>query len=251
MADFALESGHWYKPDGTPAYTIQSADGTERPTTLRDARKHKYLPSVTGIIGMAARPGLEWWIRRQLALACLTLPRLIGESEDAFLYRAEQDARKESQQAADRGTKIHGAIERYFRGEFVESHLAEWAGAVEHVLFAHCGRQFWLPERSFACLYGYGGKVDLHSADWTIDFKGKDGNLEKVTVYDEHKMQLAAYRYGLGTPTARAGILFFDRNRPHVNFVEVEQIELARGLEMFLALLKYWQIKNNYFPSGR
>jgi len=46
------EAGHWYDSEGAATYTIIGANGTERNTTLKDARKHGYVPSVTTIIGM-------------------------------------------------------------------------------------------------------------------------------------------------------------------------------------------------------
>ena len=33
------ESGHWYTQEGDPMYTVIGANGKERNTTLRDARK--------------------------------------------------------------------------------------------------------------------------------------------------------------------------------------------------------------------
>ena len=35
-----LSDSHWYTRDGQPAYTIKKKDGSDRPATLRDARKH-------------------------------------------------------------------------------------------------------------------------------------------------------------------------------------------------------------------
>jgi hypothetical protein len=69
------ESGHWYKKDGSPAYTTIGKTG-ERATTLRDARKLGLLPSVTTINGMLSKAGLDTWKQQQVLLAALTLPRL-------------------------------------------------------------------------------------------------------------------------------------------------------------------------------
>jgi hypothetical protein len=59
----------------------------------------------------------------------------------------------------------------------------------------------WVSEKSFACELGFGGKLDLHApADGdgiVIDFKTKEfTDPAKVDAYDEHLMQLAAYRLG-------------------------------------------------------
>ena len=50
------ESEHWYNKTGEAAYTIVGSNGKERNTNLRDARKHGYVPSVTTILGVAAKP---------------------------------------------------------------------------------------------------------------------------------------------------------------------------------------------------
>ena len=42
---FTSESGHWYTQEGDPMYTIIGANGKERNTTLRDAKKEKLVPS--------------------------------------------------------------------------------------------------------------------------------------------------------------------------------------------------------------
>ena len=41
------ESGHWYDKEGEARHTIMSAKGEPRPTTLRDAKKFGWYPSVT------------------------------------------------------------------------------------------------------------------------------------------------------------------------------------------------------------
>ena len=242
MSDFAQEGGHWYLPDGEPFYTIVGKNGIERPVTLRDARPVGAVPSVTGIIRLMAAPQLEKWKRTQLALACLTLPRIEGESSDSFLGRAEKDWQKEGRDAAERGTEIHGAVERFFRNRRDPSPALEpWVRAIQ----AELPQYGYFPERSFAHPDGFGGKVDLHSPEWVIDLKGKEWNGDDVpSLYDEHPMQLGAYRHGLGLPRARCGILFFNRLRPLAHLVEIKESELQRGLTMFQALLALWKAKN-------
>ncbi len=247
MADFATQGGHWYRADGTPAYTVVGKNGKERPTTVRDAREHGLLPSVTGIIRCAAAPQLEVWKRRQLALACLTLPRISGESEDDFLARAEHDWQEEGKNAADRGTEIHAAVEQHYRGEPPAEEMWPWVTSVRDLILSTCGVQTWLPERSFASRLGFGGKIDLHSANWLLDVKGKDG-IERFDLYDEHYMQLAAYRMGLGFPWMRCGIVFVNRKAPECLLVEAKEDGLEQGWNMFQGLLAYWRAKNRHAP---
>lgn len=125
----ASESTHWYTAAGEPAYTQKSKDGSDRPTTLRDARKLNLFPSVTTIIRCAATPGLERWKRQQVLLSALTLPRMDGETEEAWLARVELDWQEQGRQAADRGTEIHAAIESHFAGEPPSEDLLPWVQA--------------------------------------------------------------------------------------------------------------------------
>lgn len=245
MSDFATAGGHWYAPDGSPAYTIIGSNGKERPTTLRDARKLGLAPSVTGIIRMAAAPALERWKRNQVLLAALTLPRLSEELEPAWLARVEQDWQEQGRKAAERGTAIHAGIEKHFRGEPPDLDVWPWVVAAKDELLAQCDEQCWSAERSFFCSQGYGGKTDLHSAKWVIDVKTKDGAPE-WKLYDEHVMQLSAYRTGLCVPEARCGILFVQREEPKATLVEASASELTKASVMFQALLAFWQAKNNY-----
>lgn len=248
---FAKESSHWYAPDGTPAYTIIGANGNERATTLRDARKLGLLPSVTGIIRMAAAPQLEKWKRNQVLLSALTLPRMPDEPEAEWLKRVERDWQEQGRAAADRGTAIHAAVEKHYRGETPDLDLWEWVKAARDTITAATDPvEVWHAERSFATPIGYGGKVDLHNLGWVVDVKGKEGDPTESApaLFDEHLMQLAAYRVGLGVADARAGILFIGRDVPKARFVEASADDLRKGWGMFKALLDYWCAKNGYFP---
>jgi len=113
----AAESLHWYARDGSPAYTVKAKDGSDRPTTLRDARKLNLCPSVTSIIKCAAAPGLEMWKQNQVLLAALTLQRRENEPEAAYLTRILQDSKEQAKKAAERGSAIHAAIQGHYEGK--------------------------------------------------------------------------------------------------------------------------------------
>jgi hypothetical protein len=247
VKEWAAESGHWYTRAGEPCYTVLDAKGKDRPTTLRDARKRNLVPSVTGIIGLAAKPGLELWKANQLMLAALTLPRRADEPEKDWLGRVKADAGEQAARARDRGEAIHGAIEAHFRGEPpADEYLLHVRGVLE-VLAQHCGAQEWLPEKSFA-FDGFGGKVDLHSHEWVLDYKSKEFDESSLPeIYEEHPMQLAAYALGLGRyPRARTGIVWVSASEPGLVVLdEIRPEELARGLRMFSALLEYWWSKHD------
>jgi len=237
------ESGHWYTKDGTPAYTTIGKTG-ERATTLRDARKLGLLPSVTTINGQLSKAGLDTWKQQQVLLAALTLPRAEGEAEQEWLARVMQDSKATGREAAERGTAIHAIIEGYFEQIYMPQKPA-YLDNIDIALKNAFGDQPWLAERSFGHPLGFGGKCDLMAkTGFIVDFKTKDTNLEKVDVYFEHEMQLAAYREGLGVPTARCAIVFVNGTTNEVKLIEIEQDQLQKGWECFEHLLRVYQIKN-------
>lgn len=240
MSDFATAAGHWYAQDGSPCYTMTGKNGKERNTTLRDARELGLYPSVTTIIRMAAAPALEKWKRNQVLMAALTLPRKIDETEIDWLARVERDWQEQGRAAADKGTAIHAAIEKHYRGQPPDEEYWDWVKVSRTVIENTCGQDnLWSCERSFAHPLGYGGKLDLHCPAWLLDAKTKDG-IETAEVYDEHLMQLAAYRRGAGLFNARCGILFVDRLTASAKIVECPEPDLVRGLVMFDSLLAFW-----------
>lgn len=236
-------SQHWYTKEGTPAYTTIGKTG-ERPTTLRDARKLGLLPSVTTINGQLSKAGLDTWKQQQVLLAALTLPRLEGEAEQEWLARVIQDSKATGREAAERGTAIHAIIEGYFDKMYMPEKPA-YLDKIDTALRTALGEQPWLAERSFGHPLGFGGKCDLMAkTGFIVDFKTKDISLEKVDVYFEHEMQLAAYREGLGMPTARCAIVYVNGRTDEVKLIEVDQDQLQKSWECFEHLLRVYQIKN-------
>lgn len=256
MADIftgiASQSGHWYAKDGSPAYQIKGANGNVRNVTLRDARKLNLFPSVTTILGVAAKPQLEQWKVRQAILSALTLPRLDGETDDAYAVRALQDSKEQSIKAAARGTLMHEMIERHLLGRVID---AEFKPFVEPVI-AYLDQRFpgmdWDAERSFVSSCGYGGKIDLSGKEVVIDFKTKDfTDPAGIKGYDEQGIQLAAYADGLGMESdcVRLNLFISTREPGLIVPVEWHADTFTRHRKMFLSLLAYWQADKGYAPQ--
>jgi hypothetical protein len=241
---FATSAGHWYKPSGEPAYTVIGANGKERATTLRDARKLGLYPSVTTITKLAAKPGLERWKAEQLMMSALTLQQMPMESEQSWIGRVWQDSIQQAARAAERGTRIHAAIEKSYRGESYDPEFKPWVTLARQVIGQAFPDESWSAERSFAHPLGYGGKVDLHSKRVLIDMKSKDGDLCDVGPYDENVMQVAAYGDGLELVDPTCAILFVSRQEPIVKLTILKNEEVARGAAMFKWLLFYWKAVN-------
>lgn len=250
--EFATEAGHWYRPDGSAAYTVTGKNGRERNTTLRDARELGLYPSVTSILKLEAKPQLTNWLVQQAALACITLPRFPGEDDDQFIKRALADGQAQANKARERGTLIHGYIERGIGGDTLDDIDGFDRSIVDHVLqwlSVNFHGYTWSPERSFACKEGYGGKLDLYGecGDSTMiaDFKVKADIIEgKRLAYDEHATQLGAYVNGLGKPKARCINLFVSSTVPGLIVpVEHSQADIDTGWAVFSHLLAIWKLR--------
>ena len=233
MKENTSESGHWYLPDGSPAYRIVGKNGKERNSTVKDAREHGLLPSVTTIIGCASKPALDVWKQQQAILAALTLPRLEGESEEDWLSRVVSDSKETAKQAAERGTQIHGVIEAFYEGIYIPE-LPPYVRAVENAINEHFGSQLWMAEKSFA-YGGFGGKCDLISKShqksdgFVIDFKTTEKDLDKLDYYFDHQMQLSAYRQGFEMPKARCAIVYVNALQNKAKLVEIPNDDLRIG----------------------
>lgn len=230
-------------------YTVPAKNGEPRSTTLRDAKKMGLLPSVTTIMKSAASPGLEAWKLNQMMLAALTLPRVEGESEESFIKRVQQDSKEQARAAAERGTQVHEAIERFFDGQ-IQADALPYLEPVYKKVEEAFGILNWSAEKSFAS-GEFAGKVDLHSMDGdgvVVDFKTKEftsETLDKAAGFDENCMQLAAYRMGLAIPKARCANVFVSVTEPGLVVVkEWTEEELVRGWKMFDALKTYWYAKS-------
>jgi hypothetical protein len=253
------ESGHWYTKTGEPMYEIKGANGNMRPTTLRDARKLDLVPSVTTIIKQAAAPGLERWKINQTLLAALTLPRIDGEPEDAYLDRIIRDSGEQARKAAEKGTQIHAAIQGHYEGQSVSAEMWPFVKGAKEALEKEFGEVQWLCERSFAHPSGYGGKLDLFAGQdadfnlmdkWLVgDIKTKqfDSVDDKKLAWDDHAIQLGAYSSGMKFHHGRTKHfnLFVSTTVPGLCHIHIwSEEEIQRGWKMFRSLLSYWQAKN-------
>ena len=244
MAEIATEQGHYYTKAGEPCYTITGKNGKERNTNVKDARTIGLVPSVTEVLKVLAKPGLDKWKETTLLHSALTIPEIPGESLDDYSKRVLEDSKAQAKAARELGTEIHGAIERNFLGK-EHNH----AGKVCAVRSAMPQGLNWSAERSFAHEDGYGGKCDVHCHEWVIDFKTTSKPIDGLKTWDEHHMQLAAYRKGLCVPGARCGILYVSTEIDAAVLVEVPEVDLCRGIDMFMSALDFWKAAKKYYPQ--
>jgi len=246
--------GHWYDKEGKPQHFTNG-----RASTLRDARKHNWYPSVTGILDTIDKPGLNRWKEQQVLLAALTLPKIENEPLDQFSKRVMADAFVESSEARDKGSEIHDSIESVWLGAEPEKH-AGIAHKTVNAVIEYCDTDDFIPEKTVVG-DGYGGKIDLHNDDFVIDYKGKDitdkqwddyqNKKNPRLAYPEMCMQLSAYDRALGGFKIRKLInVFVDRNiAGKVIIHKWAHEDTVIAYKKFELLVKYWQLTKNYSPN--
>lgn len=251
---------HFYiKNDGVVStrHEVEMATrpGEFRPTRITDFRKWKkagdnVVPSVTTILNILDKPALiTWKVNQHLEIAYNM------RADEYHSYRNyEQDVKRltelEMSKAPEMGTSIHEVLESYANTGQVHPADLPMCKAVEALLLEKTERNLqeqFLPEASFVSNIGFGGCVDLVSDYWVIDYKSKQkakAFKPGKMVFDDHLMQLAAYRAGLDMPHARCGNLFVCVETGRLDFHEHKEADLVKAGKMFEHCLKLWQLKN-------
>lgn len=246
--------GHFYGRDGTPHHFVTAKNGSSRASTIADAKKHGWVPSVTEILSILNKPALTNWKVDQAILSALTLPIVEGESEADYLARIKRDSEQQAKEAAEEGSRIHAAIDASFKGlPFDSRYIPHVEGVRAKLAELYPGISDWVTERTFASPLGYGGCCDIHSPSTGIvgDHKGKDlapGDTRRLA-YDQDR-QIAAYNRGLGLPENEGFNLFVSRTHPgHVVAHVWTKEQLADAWEVFRAALALWKAVKKFDPS--
>lgn len=259
---------HFYDKNGLPVHEVPNkSKGGMRATTVSDARKLQLAPSYSTVVGdVLNKPGLLTWIKNEILEAVLSNPVCPFAEEDSIIRWKREvlaQAQNKAKQAAEHGTAIHDELEHIIsQGGWRNRELLKVCAPVLYLLNEKFPGAQWVAEKSFTHELGYGGCVDLHCpvTNVVLDFKTKmkpAEEIEKITAYDEHHMQTAAYTKGLGLPdnTKRynlfvgygidnAGSYYYTGSKL------TESKDFEREWGMFLKLLEFWQLKNKYVPGG-
>jgi hypothetical protein len=253
-----VASSHWYKADGEPCHAVPKVkgDGT-RPTTIKDARQLGLFPSVTNILGVIAKPGLDKWKLKQVAGAAFRSPTDGKESLEYYCDRIIEAAFGQVVEAADLGSEIHDALEKILEGEPVEDRLLPY---VQPTITWKQEHGLTFSEREVVLVNqteGYAGRCDVIA-------KGKKGQLvildyktrrtrpdEPCTPYDGQGAQLAAYavaRWGSAMlPKVTAANVFISTTEP--GRMEVcKHDDLLSEWEYFKAACAIWRHIKGYDP---
>lgn len=152
---------------------------------------------VTTLLGGIPKPALTGWAAKSVA-------EFAVEHKAAWETLSPTDAVKllkgapwtKRDDAADRGSAIHAAVEAYSTGAELPDGLTEeefdCAVAVEAFLRRHVAKILAVELTVFSVTHGYAGTLDLWAlgadgCQWIFDYKSSSG------IYTDHAVQLAAY----------------------------------------------------------
>jgi hypothetical protein len=268
---------HAYTLAGEPRHyqdTKKGAKNPTRPTTIKDIREQKLLPSVTDICKMLSAPGLEEYKIGQVIQACFEDTPSAGEDMLQYKRRIQEKAGADAAGAADLGTLIHNSMETYL------ARHEEWDGTVKVAM--PDGRE--IPIREFVlpaalevdklgiankvcesvvvnAAAGYAGTVDLNGTRITnhrdakqlvvADFKSKRTKPGQVVEpIETHPVQIAAYIAALGFkepfnsllgPPEGYNIYISTTEIGRVDVVHYDTETISRSQRIFEHLLALWR----------
>lgn len=240
---------HFYDDKGIARHTVIGANGKERPTTIRDARKNKWNPGVTDVIGQLDKPALNIWRPQQLFKAYTEISRQkIDEPTDVYKKRLFGKYVENTGQYSKLGNLVHDKLEKYFVSETLDVEYEDMLWPVIESIQALKLDKIEA-EKSFSCPLGYGGTIDLVGYKgedvYIIDFKTKQSEEPSAKdLYDDYVIQLSAYRNAINPSAKCSNILISVTQHGKIFTKDWSKEEIDRGWSMFECLLKLWKIKN-------
>lgn len=264
------EGSHWYTPTGEPCHEVpRKSGGGMRAVNMRRDRNLGLFPSVTNIIGIKHKEGLEAYKIKQAIMSCLTLPRIDDEALDGFAKRVVQDMGVHREKAAEFGTRVHHATEAFHRHLKDSTLLCQIDEEVQPYIEDY---KRWLIEYIDEVLdaeiiivnpvVGYAGTVDL-CARRRVDHrlvvidtktqgikKGNKGVNKKPNIYDTWLLQLRAYGQTFIQDKPLYISVVINSAEPSPAIIhEWPESDYRAAWRAFLACHYLWCYDKNYWPT--
>ena len=240
-------------------------------TSLNDSRIYLWdggrYPSVTSVVGMLPKTGLQFWIAKTVAQAAIDMSDVGLAPQQKDHHWLKTAANRERDQAARVGTNIHEIVEHLAAGEevdipfeaegFVDGFYSwrdkfqpEWVMAEETVFGWYDNNDDIFEDTPHGYAGSFDAIVDIKDETWLIDYK-----TTRSGVHPEVALQLSAYANAEsvirpdGTTAKipdidRFGVLWL---RPdNWSFVEINAQQTPRDpfFHVFGALLGTWHWEN-------
>lgn len=253
--------GHYYASDGTPVHTQRKKGGGTRDTTLADAKKQGLFPSVTTVLDVLAKHGLNYWREEKIIEATLKFDTICVEDVARYSREVREAAFSDVGNAADLGTLIHADIEGLLLGEKSEWQVRDEANAavrhMESMGLSICESEARIVNHR----HGYAGTADIvatkDSRPVVLDFKTKATKPgKKIEPSENHPTQIAAYWMGywgiedaFPKPTALGYNVYISTTEPgRIETVEWSAEVLRHEWELFRHVLAIWRARTGHDP---
>lgn len=250
---FAEKKSHYYLRDGTPLFEVPnlSKPGQMRPANKTDARKLDAIPSVTTIMRVINKDGINIWEKQNLMLSALTLPDndwviRDGESHYDVARRIVVEAERLQDSAPNLGSAIHALLAQYSKHrertndpelmaimapayDWFDENILEVIGCEERVI----GDDYAGTYDLLAIVKGHGRVL--------VDWKSQKIKAKPVHYWD-WCAQLSAYSKLLGAEQCMSIVI--GTNTPMVDVKLWNSDDINLGLEYFNAAKIIWRIQN-------
>lgn len=255
--------GHWYKEDGSPCFKVPYADKKKglKDTTIVDARKLGLYPSVTEVIKILSKFGLQDWAVDQHLHIVYDNQYLLKNTKEMFFNKVKSKAKVEMEKPSSDGSELHEFLEKHFKNlidiNTLDSNVINLINNVQKWLDVNKLKVVHSEYRIIPKQCGYGGTIDLVCEDINkkivlVDFKSTEfEKLDKITgkiskkalkPYQDHFMQLCAYLKGYTSNRGRLINLYLDRNNigeiSAYEYSSKEIVKYTRAWELCLDLFK-------------
>lgn len=268
-------SAHWYTKSGEACHQVPKKDKSGmRNVCLRYDRHLSLLPSSTSIIAVKAKPELEAYKIKQALMAAVTLPRLEGEGEDAFMERVVVDMQQHMNDAAAFGTRIHKYCERFhlisrsgsMASDIIDPELEPYVSDYKRWFSESVKEVLWAEKVLINDKVGYAGTADLFlilkdGRTVLADLKTQ-GIKSRVTktkgtiknepnFYDTWEYQLVSYGKCLETEPDALMSIVIDSTEPGPCHTQEWPLAGRRNAwRAFMSCHFLWCADKNYWPSA-
>ncbi len=208
-------TSHFYDKTGVPQFDAG----------LREAKKENLLPSITTILKIINKPGLETWKQEQILTAALDNPYQ-GQNRDEYIQTIITESSTKSMTAIDFGKLMHKQIDNFVKCLPVDIEDQSFLVKFNNV-------KKWLEENKITPLESEKTMTSYYGYAGTIDFIGIDENGNNVIAdWKSQSIKMAEYKKSTG----ENGEIATDRGtylRPKPVYYDEMVLQLAACKLMF------------------
>lgn len=248
-------------------------DGVSKECDLRVARKENLLPSVTTVLGIMDKYGLDEWKCQQVAIACAKKPfDDVNDSLDEYVQTMVKVADESREKAASFGTQMHTLVQAFIQQDSeqsfnfhifentLEKDVVDKFNAVKDVLFKGMHQGNISNQKCELSIVneqlGYAGRYDYYfereNGDRVlVDYKTQNTKPKrKPNIYKEWRWQLAAYGLVL-KPTKYLSVVISSSELGRIDFIEHDAMDMPQHEREFEAINRLYRMIKDFPYNGK